>query len=56
MTLDNVRQRFRTTLEIDNGGLNADADDVHAAAKAASANGHLPAFWEDQLYGETSAA
>jgi MOSC domain-containing protein len=52
MTLDNARQRFRTTLEIDNGGLNADAADVHAAAKAASANGHFPAFWEDQLYGE----
>jgi hypothetical protein len=43
LTLDAVRQRFRTTLEID-------SEDV--AAKAASANGHLPAFWEDQLYGE----
>jgi len=43
LTLDAVRQRFRTTLEID-------SDDV--AAKAASANGHLSAFWEDQLYGE----
>jgi len=43
LTLDAVRQRFRTTLEI---------DDPDAAAKAASANGHLPAFWEDQLYGE----
>ncbi|HEY1424783.1 MAG TPA: MOSC N-terminal beta barrel domain-containing protein, partial [Candidatus Acidoferrum sp.] len=30
MTLDNVRQRFRTTLEIDG----------------------VPAFWEDQLFGE----
>ncbi len=52
MTLDNARQRFRTTLEIDNAELNASADDAQAAAKAASANGHLPAFWEDQLYGE----
>jgi uncharacterized protein len=41
LTLDSVRQRFRTTLEIDN------ADAVTNAA-----NGHLPAFWEDQLYGE----
>jgi hypothetical protein len=43
LTLDNARQRFRTTLEIDN---------ADAVASAASANGHLPAFWEDQLYGE----
>jgi len=43
LTLDAVRQRFRTTLEIDSAG---------DAAAAASANGHLPAFWEDQLYGE----
>lgn len=43
LTLDSVRQRFRTTLEIDS---------PDAASKAASANGHLPAFWEDQLYGE----
>ena len=43
LTLDSARQRFRTTLEIDSSD---------AAAKAASANGHLPAFWEDQLYGE----
>ena len=43
LTLDAVRQRFRTTLEIDSADV---------AAKAASANGHLPAFWEDQLYGE----
>ena len=42
LTLDSARQRFRTSLEIDSG----------AAANAASANGHLPAFWEDQLYGE----
>jgi uncharacterized protein YcbX len=43
MTLDNARQRFRTTLEIDSADV---------AEKAASANGHLPAFWEEQLYGE----
>jgi uncharacterized protein YcbX len=43
LTLDGVRQRFRTTLEIDS---------AEGAAKAASTNGHLPAFWEDQLYGE----
>jgi uncharacterized protein len=42
-TLDSARQRFRTTLEI--GG-------AEAAAGAASTNGHLPAFWEDQLFGE----
>jgi uncharacterized protein YcbX len=52
MTLDNARQRFRTTLEIDNTELNANAVDSQGAAKAASANGHLPAFWEDRLYGE----
>ena len=43
LSLDSARQRFRTTLEIDSAG---------DAAAAASANGHLPAFWEDQLYGE----
>ena len=43
LTLDAARQRFRTTLEIDR---------IDVAAKAASSNGHLPAFWEDQLYGE----
>jgi uncharacterized protein len=43
LTLDAVRQRFRTTLEIDG---------VDVAAKSASADGNLPAFWEDQLYGE----
>jgi len=43
LTLDAVRQRFRTTLEIDR---------ADAGAKAAGANGYLPAFWEDRLYGE----
>jgi hypothetical protein len=45
VTLDNARQRFRTTLEIDS---------ADAVANAASANGHLPAFWEDQLRGQQS--
>jgi uncharacterized protein len=40
VTLDNARQRFRTTLEID------------VASAGPGANGRLPAFWEDQLYGE----
>jgi uncharacterized protein len=44
LTLESTRQRFRTTLEIDS---------AHAAASTASTNGHLPAFWEDQLYGES---
>lgn len=58
MTLDNARQRFRTTLEIDNADLERNANAIanaagtQDAAKAAIANGHLPAFWEDQLYGE----
>jgi uncharacterized protein len=43
LSVDSVRQRFRTTLEIDN---------VDVATTASSGNGHLPAFWEDQLYGE----
>jgi uncharacterized protein len=52
MTLDNARQRFRTTLEIDNANLSANAAGPQPAARDASPNGHLPAFWEDQLYGE----
>jgi MOSC domain-containing protein len=43
LTLDSARQRFRTTLEIDGADV---------GTTTASANGHLPAFWEDQLYGE----
>jgi len=42
LTLESARERFRTSLEIDS----------EAAVNAASTNGHLPAFWEDQLYGE----
>jgi uncharacterized protein YcbX len=52
LSLDAVRQRFRTTLEIDRAEGVANAGGSHSAAKAASINGHLPAFWEDQLYGE----
>jgi hypothetical protein len=52
LTLDGVRQRFRTTLEIDSADTTANAASSQRAAKAASDNGHLPAFWEDQLYGE----
>jgi uncharacterized protein YcbX len=51
ITLENARQRFRTTLEIDGAPLAEDAVNLRLAAKS-SANGHLPAFWEDQLYGE----
>lgn len=43
LSVDSVRQRFRATLEI---------DAANPPANAASTNGHLPAFWEDQLYGE----
>jgi uncharacterized protein YcbX len=61
VTLESARQRFRTTLEIDDadvaGGVasskvSANVAGSKAAANVASANGHLPAFWEDQLYGE----
>jgi hypothetical protein len=52
LRLDSVRQRFRTTLEIDSADITANAASSQRAAKAASDNGHLPAFWEDQLYGE----
>jgi uncharacterized protein len=40
LTLEQVRQRFRTTLEID-----------AASGASAGANGNLPAFWEDRLFG-----
>jgi len=40
LALANARQRFRATLEID------------VANAGPGANGKLPAFWEDQLYGE----
>jgi MOSC domain-containing protein len=40
VTLENARQRFRTSLEIDIDNAGPDT------------NGRLPAFWEDQLYSE----
>ncbi len=43
MTLDEARQRFRTTLEID-----VDSDLVGVAPEK------LPAFWEDQLFGPSA--
>ncbi len=43
LTVDSVRQRFRATLEIDSG---------EVVSKTAGSYEHLPAFWEDQLYGE----
>jgi uncharacterized protein len=73
LSVDSVRQRFRTTLEIDAEHPDADREGVGARdtrarldstpatvsathptsnGAAASANGHLPAFWEDQLFGE----
>ena len=61
MTLDNVRQRFRTSLEIDGADGLVGARDTRARLNSTKAvdlephartNGALPAFWEDQLYGE----
>ena len=58
LSLEAVRQRFRTSLEIEgaHSPANADTSKDNAGAGgsnvAASANGDLPAFWEDQLYGE----
>jgi hypothetical protein len=73
LSVANVRQRFRTTLEIDAEHPAADSEGVGARdtrarfdstpatvsathptsnGAAASRNGHLPAFWEDQLFGE----
>ena len=57
VTLESARQRFRTTLEIDGivGAQDTRARQqpaIDSGTPAASANGHLPAFWEDQLYGE----
>jgi uncharacterized protein len=49
LALEDVRQRFRTTLEIDP---EASASAHHASAGAANGHGALPAFWEDQLFGE----
>jgi uncharacterized protein YcbX len=54
LSLEDTRRRFRTTLEIDAAGASsaAKADRARDAWKVASTNGHLPAFWEDQLYRE----
>ena len=61
LTLDSVRQRFRTTLEIDATQEIVGARDTRARLNSTEAvelephtrtNGALPAFWEDQLYGE----
>jgi uncharacterized protein len=47
VTLDEARRRFRTTIEIDA----APAASHSGADVAPYANGALPAFWEDQLFG-----
>ena len=51
LNLEDTRRRFRTSLEIDGRESNAAAM-AGDASKIAGANGHLPAFWEDRLYGE----
>ena len=61
VSLEDARLRFRTTLEIDSAHGLVGARDTRArpnSTKAVDAelhpqtNGALPAFWEDQLYGE----
>jgi hypothetical protein len=68
LSVDSIRQRFRASLEIDSAdvanapssraanavasGQNASAVGATFPESAVTANGHLPAFWEDQLYGE----
>jgi uncharacterized protein len=56
LTLDAARQRFRATLEIDSEHDSLGARDSRARPpqdeSIASDNGKLPAFWEDQLFGE----
>ncbi|OLE96600.1 MAG: hypothetical protein AUG75_18525 [Cyanobacteria bacterium 13_1_20CM_4_61_6] len=51
LALEDARQRFRTTLEID---VDASANAHNATVNKSGTNGHgaLPAFWEDQLFGE----
>lgn len=60
LQLESARERFRTTLEVDStheivGAPDTRArlnpDETAAAPGVSSSNGHLPAFWEDQLYG-----
>jgi uncharacterized protein YcbX len=48
LELDEVRRRFRATLEIDGAG------DVEDANSTGNGNG-LPAFWEDQLFAASDA-
>jgi uncharacterized protein len=45
LTADNVRLRFRATLEIDSAG-------SQQAARDSASTTALPAFWEDRLFGE----
>jgi uncharacterized protein YcbX len=54
LSVASVRQRFRATLEIDGQSIanHAPASGSENANAAATTNGHLSAFWEDQLYGE----
>jgi uncharacterized protein len=54
LSVDSVRQRFRTTLEVDGHSTESQSPAIVRGKPfaATSANGHLPAFWEDQLYGE----
>lgn len=54
LSIDCVRQRFRTTLEIDGHSIEGQARAIayKKTGATASANGQLPAFWEDRLYGE----
>ena len=61
MTLDEARRRFRTTLEIDGGrsvDINGAAPSAGAYAPGSSADASetLPAFWEDQLFGESESS
>ena len=61
LRLEDTRRRFRTTLEIDSAHGLVGAQDARARLNSTKAvdselhpqsNGALPAFWEDQLYGE----
>ena len=54
LSVESVRLRFRTTLEIDGHSIEsrAPASAREQPGTAPNANGQLPAFWEDQLYGE----
>jgi hypothetical protein len=51
LQLEDARQRFRTTLEVDAEHPGQISAEPRAAAITGS-NGALPAFWEDRLYGE----